>query len=235
MRLWRRDPLLYEQKLTPLVRNHKEPLELYADYADKIEAHVLSTKAEHRYKMLRWILANHHQYRTDIEDVAELRRKDIKSFSERLLLSLPSKDALRLFDRFESARPGTLKLATRDMRELDKTGDRPLGELLRLHLLDDSDAVYREGQSRTQNSKQMAEDSGSQPVRSAWINAAMYFAVASRSLDLLQDTVIWARRFSRDPKTVKELYGSTPFGGQVFDDEKTVSLFSGIPEKVSSD
>jgi hypothetical protein len=235
MRLWRRDPLLYEQKLTPLVRNHKEPLELYADYADNIEAHVLSTKAEHRYKMLRWILANHYQYRTDTEDVAQLRRKDIKSFSERSLLSLPSKDALRLFDRFESARPGTLKLATRDMRELDKTGDRPLGELLRLHLLDDSDAVYREGQSRTHNSKQMAEDSGSQPVRSAWINAAMYFAVASRSLDLLQDTVIWARRFSRDPKTVKELYGSTPFGGQVFDDEKTVSLFSGIPEKVSSD
>lgn len=235
MRLWRRDPSLYEQKLTPLVRNHKEPLELYADYGDNIEAHVLSTKFEHRYKMLRWILANHHQYRTDIEDVAQLKRKYIKSFSERLLLSLPSKDALRLFDRFESARPGTLKLATRDMRELDKTGDRPLGELLRLHLLDDPDAVFREGRSRTQNSKQMAEDSGSQPVRSAWINAAMYFAVASRSLNLLQDTVIWARRFSRDPKTVKELYGSSPFGGQVFDDKKTVSLFSGIPERIPSD
>jgi hypothetical protein len=235
MRLWRRDPSLYEQKLTPLVRSHKESLELsprYSSDENNIEAHVLSAKVEHRYRLLRWILANHNQYRIDIDHVNQLKHKDIETLSERLLLSLPRDDALRLFDRFELARPGKLKLATRDMRELDKTGDRPLSELLRLHLLDDPDAVFREGQGRIKNSKQMAEDSGSQPIRSAWINASVYFAVASRSLDLLQDTVIWARRFSRDPKTAQELYGSSPYGGEVFPDEKTVSLLSGIPERI---
>ena len=238
MRLWRRDPSLYERKLTPLVRNYKRSLKLSTHQRwiiDNIEAHVISTKIEHRYRLLRWILANHHEYRIDIEDADQLRRKDIEPLSERLLLSLPRDDALRLFDRFETARPGKLKLATGDMRELDKTGDRPLGELLRLHLLEDPDAVFRKGRSRTQNSKEMAEASGSQPIRSAWINAAVYFAVASKSLDLLQDTVIWARRFSRDPKTVQELYGSSPYGGEVFGNGRTVSLLSGIPERISPD
>jgi hypothetical protein len=233
--LWRRNPSLYEQKLTPLVRSHEESLELsprYSSDENNIEAHVLPAKVEHRYRLLRWILANHNQYRIDIDHVNQLKYKDIETLSERLLLSLPRDDALRLFNRFELARPGKLKLATKDMRELDKTGDRPLGELLRLHLLDDPDAVFCEGQGRTQNSKQMAEDSGSQLIRSAWIDASVYFAVASRSLDLLQDTVIWARRFSRDPKTAQELYGSSPYGGEVFPDEKTVSLLSGIPERI---
>ena len=148
MRLWRRDPSLYERKLTPLVRNYKRSLKLSTHQRwiiDNIEAHVISTKIEHRYRLLRWILANHHEYRIDIEDADQLRRKDIEPLSERLLLSLPRDDALRLFDRFEAARPGKLKLATGDMRELDKTGDRPLGELLRLHLLEDPDAVFRKG------------------------------------------------------------------------------------------
>jgi hypothetical protein len=235
MKIWRRDPSLYERKLTPLLRSHKQSLGLLPRYSsdeDSIEAHVLSAKFDHRYRLLRWILANHHQHRIDLEDVSQLEHKDIEPLSERLLLSLPRDDALRLFDRFESARPGKLGLATRDMRELDKTGGRPLGELLRLHLLDDQDAVFRQGQGRTQNSKQMAEDSVSQPIRSAWINASVYFAVASRSLDLLQDTVIWARRFSRDPKTVQELYGSSPSGGEVFSDLKTVSLLAGIPGRI---
>jgi hypothetical protein len=238
MRLWQRDPSLYERKLTPLVRSHKQSLDMsprYSSDENNIEAHVLSAKFEHRYRLLRWILANHHQHRIDIEDASQLRHKNIEPMSERLMLSLPRDDALRLFDQFEAARPGKLKLATRDMRELDKTGDRPLGELLRLHLLDDQDTVFRQGQNRTQNSKQMAEDSGSQPIRSAWINASVYFAVASRSLDLLHDTVIWARRFSRDPKTVQELYGSSPYGGEVFRDGKTVSLLSGIPERLPPD
>jgi len=233
MTLWRQDSLLYERKLTPLVRKYKQPLDLYYHkYDNNVETHVFSTRSEHRYSLLRWILANHPQYRIDIDDVDELRRKDIKPFSEKLLLSLPSTDAVRLFDRFESARPGKLKLKTRDMRELDKTSERPLGDLLRLHLVGDPDLAFREGQNFTLSSKQMAEDSGSQPIRSAWINAAMYFAVASRSLSLLQDTVIWARRFSRDPKTVKELYGSSSFGGEVFSDKKTISLLSGIPGRI---
>ena len=234
MRLWRQDSVRYERTLTTLLQSYRQSLDLYhSKYQNNVEAHVFSTKFELRYSLLRWILANHHQYRVDIDDADQLKRKDIEPLSEKLLFSLPSKDAVRLFDRFESARPGKLKMATRDMRELDKTGDRPLSELLRLHLLDDPGLAYREGRSRALSSKQMAEDSGSQPIRSAWINAAVYFAVASRSLELLQDTVIWARRFSRDPKTVKELYGSSPSGGEVFSDAKTVSLLSGIPGRIT--
>jgi hypothetical protein len=213
IRLWRRDPLLYERRLTPLVQDYKWPLGLSSYYnADNIEVHVLSTKLKHRYRILRWILAHHYQYRIDIEDADQLRSSNIEPLPEKLLFSLPREDAVRLFDRCESARPGRLKLDTGDMQELEKSGDCPLGELLRLHLLDDPDTVFRQGQSRALHSKQLAEASGSQPIRSAWINAAVYFAVASRSLDLLQDTVIWARRFSRDPKTVVELYGSSPYG-----------------------
>jgi hypothetical protein len=133
---------------------------------------------------------------------------------------------LRLLDRYNTHMTAPMKLKIRGLRELD---DEPPVELLRLYLMDDPNAVFETARERALHSQQMAQDSGSQPVRSAWIQASVYFAVASQSLHLLQEIVIWARRFSRDPKTVIELYGSYPDGGHAFADERTIALLSGMP------
>lgn len=145
-----------------------------------------------------------------------------------ILLALPSTDALPLLERFHTYCPGKLSLNVNGLSVLDR---EPLVELLRLHLRDDVEAVFYDAKSQTKHSQQMAENSGTQPVRSAWITASIYFAVASRSLDVLEEVVIWARRFSRDPKTVVELYGE----GKAFEDERTLRLLSGIPSRFDPD
>lgn len=235
VRLWRRDQALYEPKPTPLLRAYKGDLDMNGSYRGDIEHCVRMTRREDRYRLLRWTLANHHQYKVDIDNLDQLKRKDLEPFSEGLLLSLPHCEAICLFGRCESANQNKHKIKINSLKQLREAGDQALVHLLRLRLLEDSGQVTQEGQERTLHCRQMAEDSGSQPIRSAWINASMYYAVASKSMDTFQDTVIWARRFSRDPKTAMELYGSHPSGGPFFLEENTAMFLSGISIKLSHD
>ena len=234
VQLWQRDPIVYEPILTPLLRAHTARLNLerspYCKDKASIQACISSTKRCLRYRLLRWTLLNHPGYRVDIDDGPQLKDNLKVSFSPTLLFSLPSADALSLLERYNAhmTKPIDFKIGA-----LDELDDEPRTELLRLHLMENSDTVFKVARERCIHSRQMAKDSGSQPVRSAWIRAAVCFAVASRSLDLLQEVVLWARRFSRDPKTVIELYGSYPDGGYALADARTVALLSGMPRKIS--
>jgi hypothetical protein len=232
VQLWQRDPSRYEPLLTPLLRAYNVRVDLqrspYNKNKPSVEASLSTTKSSLRHRFLQWIFLNHPGFGLDIEDGRQLKDKLQVSFPPSLLFLLPSADALRLLDRYNThvATPMTLKI--RGLREL---GDEPCVQLLRLSLMDDPEAVFTTAHERALHSKQMAQDSGSQPIRSAWIQASVYFSVASQSLDLLQEMVHWARRFSRDPKTVVELYGSYPDGGHAFADERTIALLSGMPER----
>ncbi|KAM0706072.1 hypothetical protein Q7P35_006620 [Cladosporium inversicolor] len=230
MQLWQRDPDMYEPILTPLLRAHNVRLELlrppYNKHKPSIQASLSTTKRQLRYRFLRWVFSNHPGYRVDIEDGLQLEENLKVSFPPELLFLLPSAEALKLLERYNAHSTTPLKLNIGALNELE---DEPRIELLRLYLMDDPDAVYKTARERASHSKQMAQDSGSQPIRSAWIRASICFAVASQSLDLLQEIVLWARRFSRDPKTVIELYGSYPDGGYALSNERTLALLSGMP------
>lgn len=228
--LWQRDPAMYEPILTPLLRAHNVHLELqrspYREDKPSIEASLSTTKRHLRYRLLRWIFLNHPGFRIDIDDSDQLKENLKILLHPDLLFLLPNMDALSLLERYNAHTTNPMKLNTGALTELD---DEPRVELLRLYLMDDPDAVLETARERTLHSKQMAQDSGSQPIRSAWIRASVCFAVASQSLDLLQEIMLWARRFSRDPKTVIELYGSYPDGGHALADDKTIALLSGMP------
>lgn len=232
VRLWQRNPSLYEPILTPLLRAYNVRLELpnsrWGKDKTSVQSRILTTERGLRYRFLRWIFLNHPSYRVDIEDGRQLKDSLKVAFSDTLLLSLGSADALSLLERYNKNVSPRLILPVRRLGELD---DEPRVELLRLHLMGDPDTVLQAARDRAYHSKQMAQDSGSQPVRSAWITASIYFAVASQSLDLLQEIVLWARRFSRDPKTVVELYGSYPEGGLPFRNKTTIALLSGMPTR----
>lgn len=231
VRLWQYDSALYEPLLTRLLRAHKVKIDLepneYRKRDPSIQSCILATKHQQRYKLLQWLLANNPEHLVDIEDGEQLKKK-LPRMPITILFALPNADAQRLFDRYNNVLPGKLKLSAGGLSEL---GDEPRIELLRLHLQDDPEAVAATARTRTLHSQQTAENSGAQPVRSAWIIASIYFAVASQSLNLLQEVVLWARRFSRDPKTVIELYGSYPEGGMPFEHEHTIELLSGIPRR----
>ena len=231
VQLWQRDPPMYEPVLTPLLRAYNLRLELlrspYRKAKPSIEACLSTTKRPLRYRLLRWIFLNHPGFRADVDDGVQLKENIKESFHPELLFLLPSADALSLLERYNTHHTDIpMKLNAGALNELD---DEPRVELLRLYLMDDPDAVFKTARERALHSRQMAQDSGSQPIRSAWIRASVCFAVASQSLELLQEIVLWARRFSRDPKTVIELYGSYPDGGYALADERTIALLSGMP------
>ncbi|KAM0723538.1 hypothetical protein Q7P37_000525 [Cladosporium fusiforme] len=214
IRLWQRDPSAYEPLLTPLM------------FLDSIETCVLTAKYEQRYRLMKWMLANHARYRVDIEDGAQLTRKF--SLSLDLMLSLPRVQARGLLERYQKHAPGELGMKRGILRRLEDQDHDPCGRLLHLYLMVWSDEAQTEATSQNLQSRKMAEQSGAQPIRAAWLVASVYFAVASKSLPLLKDTLIWARRFSSDPKTVVELYS-----GAALCDPRALDLLCGVPAKRS--
>ena len=180
VQLWQRDPSTYEPLLTPLLQAHNVRLELlrppYNKQKPSIQAALSTTERHLRYRFLRWVFLNHPGYRVDIEDGLKLQETLKVSFPPELLFLLLPAEALDLLERYNAHSTTPMKLNVGALDELD---DEPRIELLRLYLMDDPDAVSKTARERALHSKQMAQDSGSQPIRSAWIRAAVCFAVAS--------------------------------------------------------
>lgn len=177
VRLWQHDSFNYEPLLAQLLRAHKVEIDLEPNKWRKrdpsVQSCVLATEYGKRYGLLQWLLANNPRHLVDIEDAEQLKKK-LPLMPEAILFAIPNTDALRLFERYNSVLPGKLRLTAGGMSEL---GDEPRVELLRLRLQDDLEAVAETARTRTLHSQQMAENSGAQPVRSAWIIASIYFAV----------------------------------------------------------
>lgn len=246
MQLWRRDTASYEPALTLLLKDYRFHTDLQPSPSDSIrgrgrgnsiEGQINATKREQRYSLLRWIFRNHPGIRFDIENDSQIQERndpflvasDVLPIE--FLFALCSEEAVRLFDRFEACCPGKLKLDIGYLNELGEgTMSDVAGLLLRLRLQEDLELASRDGKHGARHSQQAAERSGSPSVRTAWAVAAVHFAVASRSLDLLQEIVIWARRFNGMSAAIRELYGE----GRAFEDEFTIQVLSGIPNRISS-
>ncbi|KAF2027866.1 hypothetical protein EK21DRAFT_70905 [Setomelanomma holmii] len=74
-------------------------------------------------------------------------------------------------------------------------------------------------------SRERQAASASKPEQRAYFaQSAMYFAVASGSLSLYQETLKWTERFIRDPLVIRELYPR-------YYPHEVIKLLSGIPEQ----
>ncbi|GKT65434.1 DNA-binding protein HEXBP [Colletotrichum tofieldiae] len=59
-----------------------------------------------------------------------------------------------------------------------------------------------------QERKKKASSSRDWETRAFWAISALNMSIASGSLDVYAETLLWARRFNKDPNTVKEIYAS---------------------------
>lgn len=228
--LRQRDRASYEPKLTVLLRGYGrlQSASLSSQNRDDIETRVLEAKRNDRYPLLRWIVRNLKRYNVDIEDGTELKK--IFPFSETLMLSLPTGEALRLLEKYEKHSPGHLKVNIPILERLGQQGDHLHIELLRLQLVEDSQIVRQSAQDQIKHYQEMTVKTGSQPVRAAWLVATFLFAMASRCTKTLREVLIWARQYSRDPKTVLELYD-----GRVIQHGITLDRLSGMQRSLSRD
>lgn len=215
--LWKRDPDFYEPLLSNLFR--------------KCEAGNIATtvntlqivRPESRYRLLRFLLLCQHDL--DIESTFQLERSRFE-ITPGLFTTLHKPDGRILFERFCASRGRHYSwISGSSMSVPNSNNGDPKQELLQVQLLDHDDVRLSEAISKTSQYKTEAQNARDPDVRVMWVNCAAILAVASRSLDVFKETLIWVRRFNRDP-AISKFYG---FGSMLrkFD---TVSLLSGLPE-----
>lgn len=174
-----------------------------------------------RYALLRFICQS--LYYCDLENDADIRVAALPPLTNTLLnTALPPEDALALFTRMRSAR-GDVDLVDSHAYcyEINDSVDMDMWHavlLFRSGRYADGEVVARKSYEAR---KKAAISSAGQEQRAINARSAIDYATVSGSLHLCMEAHQWARRFVRDPLTIKELYCavSTEF----------TSLLSGIP------
>lgn len=219
VRIWHRDPSRFQPDLTQILR-FAEPSD--GEITTCVSAYRPQTS---RYQLLRWLIRDYHQSCVDIDDVNSLRLDRSLRLSSSTVTSLPRQEAVQLLDRLTQARPDGGFLVD------NQFGKSPDGDmhfdvmLLIFSLRDDRRAVAEDAKEVMKKCQRHAETSRDQNVRASWAKATLAFAFATEDFVVISETVIWARRYNRDPLTLGTLYG---YNG-VFTPQ-AVGFFSGLPQ-----
>lgn len=209
----------------------------------------LSKKLNHeaRYELLRFLLLHAKGYKIDIEDgsdsgIARLKKLTAEkgTWPAVLFSSIDPKKAMQLFERLDRAHPSSdflmpgpeglvvaqiqspddstftfadVEVARAQLIRMSKTEDEHQGWLQRARTL-----IHE----RRVNSQQAREPE----LRAFWAESALNLCVAARDFETLEDTVLWARRYTKDTLTCKELCGP-----KVFATRELAALLGAMPQE----
>jgi hypothetical protein len=221
-RLWGRDPDEMEPSLSELLRKSK------VVNMTNVIATISMVSADKRYRLLKWLML--HQYDIDMDNLSGDSLNHLRVPLE--IFTLLSKDKARdLLEHFATLDNSTIWLTGAHFHTMLVTGsiDTPL-DVVRCLLLENDENRLSEASNKVQIYRRMAEKEREPAVRIEWVIASAAMSVISRSLDILRETLIWARRYNRDPN-VSNFYGN----GSILSDSDTISLLSGIAEKQTED
>ncbi|KAF2724094.1 hypothetical protein K431DRAFT_165331 [Polychaeton citri CBS 116435] len=210
IRFWSRCPDAFEQVLVdlfqfiPHVRNTLPRLTV---------ERLSELPVDRRYPLLKLLMRNVPGCGLNIESDSDLAAEPIWPVS--LFFVLPAPRARALRDRIVRSR-GTNGMLPYDyydwphgsmFKSLGRLPDASDGgKIFDVYLHRDLPGSYEGAESLVESLKQQASTTSDQANRSQWIKATLQSSVASGSLDLLKNTILWVRRFNRDVKTVKDLY-----------------------------
>ena len=217
VRLWDRSLEKHEdmlQSLLKMIPAHNLSLSIVSNLLGRVY---------HRWQFLRLTLRNLAYFRTDIDKDEDLRKLE-DAWPIEIFLSLSSQRALALLDRLIQLKPAGdfLVWSTNHIFAIDSRHDPSMLQIL---LLRGKDEVIKVARNAVPKRKKSANTSREQEDRAYWAKSAMFCAISSGSLDLYEETLLWARRFNKDALTVKELYSSKIVGTR-----DALELLSGISQ-----
>lgn len=204
---------------------------------DKVETHLKRVAPGLRYKFLRIWLLSSVAHRIEIGEVGGRGSMSLKGLELSLdtFLLLGAVDSLALFERCFDANPDCSFLSNNvncpspallEQKHEPGPGSRQDFHILRALLIkranpmkiilpsDPSSIIETLRSTELERRKKLAREGKEPDIRAFWTLSALRLCGALKDLDLLNDTLIWARRFNRDPLTVKEIYprlNITPF------------------------
>ena len=208
VRLWNLYPNQQDETLVSLIelipRDKSATLCDVADILDK-------TSARHRYRLLTILLQHLQHFGMHLSDDDDLKRCKDK-WPVQVFLSLPRDEAHRLLERLVLLRSAD----TDGFLGWYKLGNQVPSifsclniDVLELYLSQDKPDMLEKVQNIVAKHRQTAAKSREQTERLSWAKVVICCAIASGSLDLFEETLMWARRFNKDPLTVRELYADT--------------------------
>ncbi|KXS94031.1 hypothetical protein AC578_1702 [Pseudocercospora eumusae] len=222
IRRWSRHPETYEDQLVKLF-DLVPPTQKIS--SRQIEALVAPVHSSMKYSLFRIIMRVAACFKVDIESESDLKALDF-AWSSDLLLSLPGLETRQLLQRLVKVKAGdVLKTgsATYDKRfSHDST-------VVLLWLSQDQPDLLSMASEVVEESKKEAIKARQQEDRARWASYALHCATASCSLDLYRETLLWARRYTRDPITVTDIYSENSLHR-----ERSLTLLCGFPEKTEA-
>ncbi|KAK6435987.1 hypothetical protein LTR95_007829 [Oleoguttula sp. CCFEE 5521] len=159
---------------------------------------------EKRYDLLKWLLVNVSNYKLDLGE-RKAAPSAVPEFHPMLFEVLPPTDAIDFLDNLlrlglDMRVPGPMR-ASEDANAIN-------ANLLRLSIGVDTSTDLNTALKHISRCREKAQTSRDAAVRAFWVEAVFRFAALSRSLDTLNDTLLWARRYNSDSLTIKTAYGS---------------------------
>ncbi|KAF7548543.1 hypothetical protein G7Z17_g6990 [Cylindrodendrum hubeiense] len=205
-------------------------------------------KPEAKYQLLRLFLQHMPGYGIDIEDeseagLAHLRDLPVENdaWPVTIFSSLDNEKALRLFERLAKTYPsgdflsitsGSAGRTVLKQARSPNEGGRGDVEVVRSLLMRDSktkteDTAWLERvRSLVHERRNKSQQSREPHDRAFWAKSALNLCVAAGDLETFGDTVLWARRFNKDPLTTKALYS-----GEIFETTELEHLLGAIPPR----
>ncbi|KAI8245597.1 hypothetical protein K4K55_001265 [Colletotrichum sp. SAR 10_96] len=220
--------------------------ESYFKSAKNVTDMVRSVHPAVSYRLFRLTIQSSTYHSFDIEENADVSKASFKKLKgpwpADLFTAFADDDAdasLRLFRKLISTFPESQFLICSSLYrcsivesarepETDK-GDPHILEAFLVHAssreaissgLNTSNLVKQ----RLQDCKDNAARARDWVFRQGWATIALNLSVATGSFDLFADTIVWARRFNKDPNAVKQLYSYNNFPTI-----EATDLLSGIP------
>jgi hypothetical protein len=234
LRYWSLDSSLFEDALTfsMTMLSVQETTKAVTDVAKPLLGIV---QIGLRYRLLRKLFAVISIPSVDLDSVDELLKlEDV--WDHEIFTTLPREAALPLLMRLRQAKPELGLCTPLEGRNFPATKrvifcptaptSRKIDTDLLYHILNrGQEGALASVEKFLLQQKNKAITSREQTDRAFYAKATLFAAVASGSLVLLKDTVIWLRRYTRDALTVKSLYDDS-----VFCVSEMKDLLTAIPE-----
>lgn len=234
-RVWTTQTEMFESQLIATLRHQSygKPKAL-----DAFQGILELVKKEHRYHLLRLIILWSDGLKMDIDNDQGLTESPLRGLPTSLFFRLPSNKARELLQRLTrlKRRKNLLKLPEHSRSMIPSILLQPSSPglqyadpqlLLTLLNTDGSDAK-KNAWAMVDMYKEKAFTSREQPDRAFYARSAAFYAIASGSLDLYGQVIIWLRQYLRDPHTAKAIFSSDAVKTQ-----EGIALLSGIPADLS--
>ena len=188
-----------------------------------------------RWPLLRLYCLHVPKRGIDIDTANDFKPLAKQPWPSEIFYQLSKDQAVRLLEGLHSANPnydfleGPGRASILSTRGIMSQQNFNVALLLTV-LQRNSEETQKKASSAVDELRRKAATSREQSDRAQLAKAASNYAIASGSLELYRETIIWQQRYVRDPLTVKAI-----FGWDAVATCEGVELLSGIPQELQED